>query len=404
MRGRRRRAGVPARDAHAQDAVANAEAQRRVQQRRLAVDARRHRAVGVDLERRRRPLAPRPPRPLAAAVRRRAHAATPSTPSSMPRARARADRAPEAVAVVRDQDHGRGLLACRRGRSSAGRPRRRVRGRARRARCRAACAAWRRGSPRAGRPPRRRPSETLLTNTRPFTSARSTTRSPAVHERVERADDVVAVHAEVEREMVARSRRDAGVGQSVLGGDRRDDRLRAVAARHRERVGAALDGRAHERLEVAPGSQLDRLDAAGASLLGEVEALGLAAAGARVEEQHRAARAARRAAAGRGRRTRPWWRPVRSRTRATISEVVEDVALAQDARTAAASSSTAPPSPTARAAPRRSTPYQAATARAARSRARPGRRGVARSPPRSRKPPWPASRAAPRPRPGAVAS
>ena len=72
----------------------------------------------------------------------------------------------------------------------------------------------------------------------------------AVDERVERADDVVAVDAEVEREVVARAGGDAGVGQTALGGDRRDDRLRAVAAGHRQPVGAALDGGADERLEV----------------------------------------------------------------------------------------------------------------------------------------------------------
>ena len=57
----------------------------------------------------------------------------------------------------------------------------------------------------------------------------------AVDERVQGADDVVAVDAEVEREVVARAGGDARVGQAALGRDRRDDRLRAVAAGHRER-------------------------------------------------------------------------------------------------------------------------------------------------------------------------
>jgi hypothetical protein len=47
----------------------------------------------------------------------------------------------------------------------------------------------------------------------------------AVDERIERADHVAAVDAEVEREVVARAGRDAGVGQVELGGDRRDDGL-----------------------------------------------------------------------------------------------------------------------------------------------------------------------------------
>ena len=112
----------------------------------------------------------------------------------------------------------------------------------------------------------------------------------AVDERIEGADDVVAVDAEVEREVVARAGGHARVGQPVLGGDRRDDRLRAVAAGHREPVGAALHGPANERLEVLAGLQLDRLDPARACLVGEREALRLAATRARVEEQHRPAR------------------------------------------------------------------------------------------------------------------
>ncbi len=112
----------------------------------------------------------------------------------------------------------------------------------------------------------------------------------AVHERVEGADDVVAVDAEVEREVVARAGGHARVRQPALGRERRDDRLRAVAAGHRERVGAAIDGPANERLEVVAGLQLDRLDPARACLVGEREALRLPATRARVEEEHRVAR------------------------------------------------------------------------------------------------------------------
>ena len=90
--------------------------------------------------------------------------------------------------------------------------------------------------------------------------------------------------------MVSGPRRDAGVGQATLGGDRRDDRLRAVAAGHRQRVGARGDGVAHEPLEVAPRGQLDRLDPTGPRLVGQLEPLRLAAAGLRVEEEDRAGR------------------------------------------------------------------------------------------------------------------
>ena len=72
----------------------------------------------------------------------------------------------------------------------------------------------------------------------------------AVHERVERADDVVAVDPEVEREMVPGARRYARVRQVELGRDHRDHGLRAVAAGHRERVRALLHRAADELLEV----------------------------------------------------------------------------------------------------------------------------------------------------------
>ena len=74
-----------ARDTHAQDAGPDAEAQRRVEHERLAVDAGGDGPIGVDLEGRRRPLAPRAlqrrppsPRPLGAPT-----TVIPSRPSSM---------------------------------------------------------------------------------------------------------------------------------------------------------------------------------------------------------------------------------------------------------------------------------------------------------------------------------
>ena len=97
-------------------------------------------------------------------------------------------------------------------------------------------------------------------------------------EGVERADDIVAVDPEVEGEVVAGPGRNTGIGQAVLGGDHRDDGLRAVAAGHRQRVGSVGDRAAHELLEVGAECQLDRLDAASPRLVGQVELLGLAAA------------------------------------------------------------------------------------------------------------------------------
>ena len=112
----------------------------------------------------------------------------------------------------------------------------------------------------------------------------------AVDERLEGADHVVAVDAEVEGEVVAGAGGHAGVRQPELGSDRGDDGLRAVPTRHREPVRAARDRVADEHLEVVAGLQLDRLDATRARLLREREALRLPAAGARIEEQHRVAR------------------------------------------------------------------------------------------------------------------
>ena len=100
----------------------------------------------------------------------------------------------------------------------------------------------------------------------------------AVDERVERADDIVAVDSEIQREMVSRARRNAGVGQVELRGDRGDDRLRPVATRHRQRVRATRNRVPGELLEVLAAGELDWLDAALGRLVGEREALGLAAA------------------------------------------------------------------------------------------------------------------------------
>ena len=71
--------------------------------------------------------------------------------------------------------------------------------------------------------------------------------------------------------------RHTDVRDSPLRGDRRDDRLGAVPARHANRVGAVVDRGADERHEIFAEVQLDRLDAAGAGLTRDVEALRLAA-------------------------------------------------------------------------------------------------------------------------------
>ena len=102
---------------------------------------------------------------------------------------------------------------------------------------------------------------------------------------LEGADDVVAVDAEVEGEVIPGPGRDAGVGQVELGRDHRDHRLRAVAAGHRYRIGAVGHRVAHQLLEVGAKRQLDRLDAPLSGLFGELELLRLAAARLRVVEE-----------------------------------------------------------------------------------------------------------------------
>ncbi len=106
-------------------------------------------------------------------------------------------------------------------------------------------------------------------------------------ERVESADDVVAIDAEIEREMVTGPGRHAHVRESPLGGDRGDDRLRPIAARHADGVRAVLDRVTHKRRKVVTEMQLHRLDATRACLARDLEALRFPAARFRVVEQHR---------------------------------------------------------------------------------------------------------------------
>ena len=111
-----------------------------------------------------------------------------------------------------------------------------------------------------------------------------------VDERIERTDDVVAIDAKIESEVIARAGRDARIRQVVLGGQLGHDRLRAVAARRSQAVGAALHCVADELFEVVTEVQLDWLDTPAACLIGEVEPLGLAAARLGVVDEHGAGR------------------------------------------------------------------------------------------------------------------
>ena len=74
-----------------------------------------------------------------------------------------------------------------------------------------------------------------------------------VGERIERADDVVPVEAEVEGEVVARAGGDADVGNVMPHGDRGDQRLRAVTPRHPDDVGTLPTASSASSQRSSPG-------------------------------------------------------------------------------------------------------------------------------------------------------
>ena len=183
----------------------------------------------------------------------------------------------------------------------------------------------------------------------------------AINERVKRADDVVAVNAEIECEVIARTGGHARVWQPELGSDRGNDRLRTVPAGHRKAVRTALDRATYEHLKVVAGLQLDRLDATLSSLLGERKALRFPATGARIEEEHRLSRrsGAWQIHVNGDSGTRCRQRHVGGLPRPTDRRAATPRATIR--ATAATSAMPATISPTTRAIPRRSKPNQAAT-------------------------------------------
>ena len=108
----------------------------------------------------------------------------------------------------------------------------------------------------------------------------------AVGERVERADQIAAIEAEVEREVVAGAGGNADERKSVRECGCSDDGERPVAAGDAERVGAARHCVSDQRCEVVVRAQDDHVDPALARPLGEAGARRLAATGLRVEEEY----------------------------------------------------------------------------------------------------------------------
>ena len=246
-------------DPHPQRRRQDPEAQRRVQSHGLAVDARGDRAVCVNLERGRGPLSPGTLEEAPARSRRGSNG-DPQQPVVDPRPGARADRAPEAVAVVGDEDRRAGGVLVPSGPGPA------------------QVQPLALGSQHLGQrvedgPQLRLPIALALDGLGVEADRDVVDEYAAVDlgevdpplatadEGIERADDVVAVDPEVEREVVAGPGRDTGIGQILLGGDHGNDGLGAVAAGHRQRVGSIGHRAAHELLEVGAELQLDRLDA-----------------------------------------------------------------------------------------------------------------------------------------------
>jgi hypothetical protein len=107
----------------------------------------------------------------------------------------------------------------------------------------------------------------------------------AVGERVQRAHHVVPVQAEVQREVVPGAGGDHHVRDLVLGGDGRDERLRAVPAGHADHVRPAGDRVLGELQQVVALPQHDRLDPPGLALIHQPEPLRLSPAGLEVHDQ-----------------------------------------------------------------------------------------------------------------------
>ena len=102
------------------------------------------------------------------------------------------------------------------------------------------------------------------------------------------------VDAEVEREVVARARRNAHEREVVRVCSRGDDGERSVAAGHAERIRAARDGLTDESRQSLIGAEDGHLDPAFACAVGESGAHGRPVAGLRVDEQDRPLRRIRR--------------------------------------------------------------------------------------------------------------
>ena len=218
-------------NAHTKDPRPDTELQRRIEHQCLAVDAGGHGAVGVDLERRCRPFAPRALQHPAALAAPRGRADDGDAEQGVvdPRSRARTDRSTQPVAIVRDEYRPPGMvrLPARAGPAqvvvAAVRAEHVRHGVEQGAQLRVAVALALDGF---GVEPER----DVVHEHSPVDLGEVHDALAAVDERVQRTDHVVTIDSEVEREVVACARGHAGVGQA---GARRRSPRRWLGSRRR---------------------------------------------------------------------------------------------------------------------------------------------------------------------------
>ena len=293
-------------DPHAQRQGTDREAHRRHQQRRLAI------APGVDLSGRRDLDRGGGPRSLGRARGRPVEHQDAKPTGVEPRTRLHGDPAIDRVGVVGDH-HDRGLAMlgaavvddgeprCRRARSQCF-----LRGGQQRLQPRVAVALL----------PHRLGVEAedhVVDEDRSVDLADVDAALETVREGLQRPDDVAALHTEIAREVVSGARGNARERQVVRARGRCDDRHRAVAAGHAERIGPPVHRVGHERCEIVVGLEDDRLDAELPRALRQRQPNRRAAARSGIDEEHGSARPRHRLPPER--RTQPLARAHRARPR-----------------------------------------------------------------------------------------
>jgi hypothetical protein len=108
-----------------------------------------------------------------------------------------------------------------------------------------------------------------------------------ISERVERADQIIPIHTDIEREVVARPRGNAHERKRMSARGRRDHRQRPIATGHAEPIRATCDGIGDQGLQPRVRIEDDRLHPSFPRPLDEADAPRLAATRPRIDEQDR---------------------------------------------------------------------------------------------------------------------